>query len=157
MVCACILSTSTVVLHQDQVVTVPDCTYSVHVLEARTCQLCYSLLLCNHCCKYTMMELELSRYVPYSRKLSREKTFVNSVAIRENFLREIWGCGVLWGSKTEQSVRVLSAKIILFTNLWMFSPSKVSRYTVVWSKRCTIRINLPTTMKVRDPSSYSTQ
>ena len=43
------------------------------------------------------------------------------MAIRESFLRKIWGHGVLWHGTSEQSVKVFSAKIAFFTN----SPSKV--------------------------------
>ena len=46
-------------------------------------------------------------------------------AICKSFLCKIWGHGILWLSKSEQS-----AKIVFFTNSWKFSPSKVSRYTV---------------------------
>ena len=55
---------------------------------------------------------------------------MNFVAIRESFLCKIWGHGTLWHSKSEQSTKIFSAKIVLFTNLRKFSPSKVSRYTV---------------------------
>jgi len=46
------------------------------------------------------------------------------------FLAKFWGVGVLWHGKSEQSAKVFSAKIIFFTNLPKFSPSKVSHYTV---------------------------
>ena len=42
------------------------------------------------------------------RKLSRE--FRGFVAIRESFLREIWGCVVLWRGTSEQSAKVFSLK-----------------------------------------------
>ena len=69
--------------------------------------------------------------LPYSgklnfrrRKLSRE--FRGFVAIRESFLREILGLGVLWRGKREQSAKVFS----FFTNSRKFSPLIVSRCTV---------------------------
>ena len=34
------------------------------------------------------------------------------VAIRESFLREIWGRGVLWHGKNEQSAKIFSTKIV---------------------------------------------
>ena len=55
--------------------------------------------------------------VPYSRKLLRGKTlceFHGFVAIRESFLHEIGGHGVLWHSKTKHSVKVFSMKIVFF-------------------------------------------
>ena len=52
------------------------------------------------------------------------------MVVRENFLCEIWGCGILWGNTSEQSANVLSAKIMFLTNSRKISPSKVSRYTV---------------------------
>ena len=54
------------------------------------------------------------RQIPYSGKLSREKTckFHGFVAIHESFLHEFWEHGVLWHSKSEQSAKVFSAKIV---------------------------------------------
>ena len=52
------------------------------------------------------------------------------VAIRESFLREIWGRGVLWHGTSEQSTKVFSTKIVFFTNSWKFSASNVSCYMV---------------------------
>ena len=43
------------------------------------------------------------------------------------FSAKIWERGVLWHSKSAQSAKVFSAKIIFFTNLQKFSPPKVSR------------------------------
>ena len=63
----------------------------------------------------------------YSRKLLREKTFVNFVVL---WVYVYLGLGVLWCSKSEQSAKVFSMKFIFFTNSRKFSPSKVSRYTV---------------------------
>ena len=68
-------------------------------------------------------------------KLSRKKkkTFANFrgfVAICDSFLCEIWECGVFRHSKSEQSVKVFSTKIVFFTNSRKFSPSKVYRYMV---------------------------
>ena len=40
------------------------------------------------------------------------------------------GAWDLWRGKSEQSMKVFSAKIVFFTNLLKLSPSKVSRYTV---------------------------
>ena len=63
--------------------------------------------------------------IPYSGKLSREKTFTNFVVL--------WLCAkvIFWCSKSEQSAKVFSAKIVFFTNSRKFSPLKVSRYTVL--------------------------
>ena len=58
------------------------------------------------------------------------REFRGFVAIRESFLREIWGCVVLWRGTSEQSAKVFSTKIVFFTNSRKFSPSKVSRCTV---------------------------
>ena len=43
--------------------------------------------------------------------------FRSFVAIREGFLRKIWGCGVLWHGMSEQSAKIFSMKIAFFTNL----------------------------------------
>ena len=60
----------------------------------------------------------------YSGKLFEGENFRANF---ESFLREIWGRRVLWRGKSEQSAKVLSAKIVFIIK---FSPSKVSRYTV---------------------------
>ena len=36
------------------------------------------------------------------------------MAIRESFLHEIWGHGILWRGKSEQSAKVVSAKNCIF-------------------------------------------
>ena len=52
-----------------------------------------------------------ARNLLYSWKISREKSFVSFVAsYLQSFLHEIWGYGVLWRGKSEQSVKVLSVK-----------------------------------------------
>ena len=53
------------------------------------------------------------------------------VAICKSFLCENWGCRILWHGKSEQSVKVLSLKIIFFTNSRKFFPSKLSCYMVL--------------------------
>ena len=52
--------------------------------------------------------------LPYSGKLSREKTFTNFsfVAIRKTFLCKIWGCGILWCEKSEQSLLKVSCYMV---------------------------------------------
>ena len=40
------------------------------------------------------------------------------------------GRGILWHGKSEQSAKVFSVKIVFFTDLRKFSPSKVSHYVV---------------------------
>ena len=74
--------------------------------------------------------IPLFMHIPYSRKLSRGENFHEFrgfVAIRES---KIGGSGILGYGKSEQSANVFSAKIVLYTNLQKFSPSKVFRYTV---------------------------
>ena len=65
-----------------------------------------------------------SQIIPYSVKLSREKTheFWGFVAICK-----IWGHGI-FGSTSEQSAGVFFTKILPSTNSWNFSPAKVSHY-----------------------------
>ena len=58
--------------------------------------------------------------------------FCGFMAKRESFLSEIWGRGVFWHGKSKQSAKVFSTKMVLFTNLREYSPSKVSRYTIPW-------------------------
>ena len=62
--------------------------------------------------------------LPYSEKLSRKKTAMNFVVLWlfASFLHEIWGCDVLWCGESEQSVKVFSAKSVLFTNSRSFLP-----------------------------------
>ena len=50
--------------------------------------------------------------------------------------------GVLRHDKSEQSAKVFFAKVVFFTNLQTFSPSKVSRYTVYvqWTGLFTIHL-----------------
>ena len=77
---------------------------------------------------------------PYSRKLSREKTFANFTVLwlsAKVFSVKLGGV-VSFGTASEQSAKVFSAKIVFFTNLWKFSPLKVSRYTVASLYDCTI-------------------
>ena len=59
--------------------------------------------------------------------------FCGFVAIRESFLREIWGCGILWHGKSEQSAKVFSAKIVFSPIHESFLPRKFSviRYSVM--------------------------
>lgn len=56
--------------------------------------------------------------------------FWGIVVIRDSFLCEIWGVA-LFGSISEQSAKVFCVKILFSTNLWKFSPTNVSCYTVV--------------------------
>ena len=48
----------------------------------------------------------------------------------ESFFRKIGGRVALLHGKSEQSAKVFSMKIVFFTKSRLFSPSKVSRYTV---------------------------
>ena len=69
----------------------------------------------------------------YSGKLSREKTLVNFAVLWQNMKVFSVKFGawhpLAWQSK--QSTKVFSMKIVSFTNSRKFSPSKVSRYTVL--------------------------
>ena len=71
--------------------------------------------------------------IPYSGKLSREKTFAN-FEVREPsakvFSTKFWGMPhpLMFGFK--QSVKVFSVKFSLPTDPQKFSPSKVYCYTV---------------------------
>ena len=58
--------------------------------------------------------------LPYSRKLSREKTFVNFAVFNESFSMKFWG------GKSNQSAKVFFVKIVLFTNSRKFLPRKFS-------------------------------
>ena len=51
------------------------------------------------------------------RKLSRILRFV---AIRESFLHEILGRGIIWSGKSKQSMKGFSAKIVFFINCESF-------------------------------------
>ena len=58
------------------------------------------------------------------RKFSPQKSYFSP--IRKSFLHEIWGCGVLWRSRSEQSAKVFSTKIVFFTNSRKFFLRKFS-------------------------------
>ena len=62
------------------------------------------------------------------RKLSRISWFCG---YSWKFSPQNLGAWHLWRCKSEQSANVFSTKIIFFTNLQKFSPSKVSRYMVL--------------------------
>ena len=69
----------------------------------------------------------------YSGKLSRKKTFTNLAVLEPpakvfsmKFGHAVPTCDKFW-----QSAKVFSVKWSLLTNPWKFSPSKVSRYTVI--------------------------
>ena len=80
--------------------------------------------------------------LPYNGKLSREKTFVNFAVLwlfAKVFLHKIWWLGILWRGKSEQSVKIFSAKIVFFTNLWKFSPLKVFCYAYMLNANCSTK------------------
>ena len=55
------------------------------------------------------------------------------MAIRKSFsLQNLGAYGIHWRDKSEQSAKVLSTKIVFYTNSRKFSPLKVSRYTVTF-------------------------
>ena len=72
-----------------------------------------------------------SHLIPYSRKLSREKTFAN-FKVREPsakvFSTNFWGMLHSFMLSFKKSVNVFSMKFSLPTNLRKFSPSKIYRY-----------------------------
>ena len=70
--------------------------------------------------------------IPYSGKLSREKTFANFTVLWlfVKVFSAKFGGVALWCCKSEQFVKVFFAKIVFFTNLRKFSSSKVSCYMV---------------------------
>ena len=65
------------------------------------------------------------------------------VAIRESFLREIWGVASFGAAKAIRKSFLCKNRI--FTNLQKFSPSKVSRYTVC--SHCHVPKLLPSAKK----------
>ena len=71
-------------------------------------------------------------HVPYSGKISREKTFANFTVfmLYTKVSPRNLGRGVLWRCKSDQSTKVFSAKIVISPIHEKFFPSKVSRYTV---------------------------
>ena len=73
--------------------------------------------------------------IPYSGKLSREKTFANWWKYdfrRENF-RGLLAFAVPKDATPQISRRKLSCIATKLRNSWKFSPSKVSRYTVMFN------------------------
>ena len=65
------------------------------------------------------------RYILYSGKLSREKTFANFMVLWVSMKVFSAKFGVVWHSKNKQSTKIFSVKIVFFTNSQKFSPSKV--------------------------------
>ena len=76
--------------------------------------------------------------VPYSGKLSREKTFTNFEVLRlfVKFFSTKFGAVALFGSTSEQFVKVFSMKILFSTNSQKFFLVKVSRCTVLERFEC---------------------
>ena len=72
--------------------------------------------------------------VPYSGKLLREKTLNSRISQFCGYSRKFsprnLGAWHPWCGTSEQSAKDFSAKIVFFTNLRKFSPSKVSCCTV---------------------------
>ena len=73
-----------------------------------------------------------THFIPYSRKLSREQTFVNCWKIRFSQRKLRWiarFCRAKWchAPNFAEKTFTIAAKL---RNLWKFSPSKVIRYTV---------------------------
>ena len=78
--------------------------------------------------------IHVSANIPYSGKLSREKTFAN-FAVLWQFVKVFSMKFGAWCSLVRPKracMKVFSAKIVFFTNSRKFSPSKVSCYTVSW-------------------------
>ena len=71
--------------------------------------------------------------LPYSGKLSREKTFANFVVVWlfvKVFSAKFWGMVSFGAAKVSNPRKFFSMKIVFFTNSQKFSPLKVSYYTV---------------------------
>lgn len=62
--------------------------------------------------------------IPYSKKISWDKTFANFVV-----LHKIWGRGIFWCQQWEIR-KSLPGKNLFSINSWKLSPTKVSRYMV---------------------------
>ena len=74
-------------------------------------------------------------YILYSGKLLREKTFANFAVLWlfAKFFSAKFGDVVFFGAaQASNPQKVFSAKIVFFTNLRKFSPSKVFHYVVWW-------------------------
>ena len=69
--------------------------------------------------------------IPNSRKLSGEKTFANFEILWLFVKAYSTNCGACVPSFHGTSEQFFSAKILFSTNLWKFSPTKVSRCTAV--------------------------
>ena len=80
---------------------------------------------------------KLSREKTFSGKLSREKTFA-SVAICESFLNKFRGVPSFGAAKASNPWKFSPQISYFFTNLQKFSPSKVSHYTAATSPCTTL-------------------
>ena len=70
--------------------------------------------------------------IPYTGKLSREKTFQefrSFVAICKSFLCKIWGCGVLWGGKVSNPRKFFLRKSYFSPIRESFRPRK---FPAIW-------------------------
>ena len=92
------------------------------------------LALCM--CLHISYQIEFSSFsqgaLLYSGKLSREKSFANFTVLWlyvKAFSAKSGGIASF--GMVKESVKVFSVKIVFFTSSQKFSPSKVSRYTVL--------------------------
>ena len=95
--------------------------------------------------------------MPYSKKLSREKTFANFVVLwlfMKVVSAKFWGVASFGAAK--QAIREsLLRKFVVFTNSRKFSPSKVSRYTVCHVAKLQVSPGT-TTVPENPPLTFST-
>ena len=92
---------------------------------AATCEVYMYRHLCIYICPMATVQRET-----FEGENFRE--FRRFVAIRE-----IWGRGILWRGKSEQSTKVFSAKIVFFTNLRKFSAIRYMQYglSLLWQSQ----------------------
>ena len=87
-----------------------------------------------------MKEYRRWTYVPYSGKLSRERTFMNSTVLWlfVKVFSAKFGNKMFFGAAKLSNPQKFSLQKFIFTSLWKFSPSKVSRYTVYVELKATV-------------------
>ena len=91
-----------------------------------------------------LLQRRMCPHVPYSGKLSREKTFANFEVLGPSakvFSAKSAVIPTNWWGK--QSTKVFSANFLFSTNSRKFSPSKVSRYTVSLMSYMYSAVSLP--------------
>ena len=106
----------------------------------------YSHTACNK--KVLGTRLPRTRFTTAQQETFKGENFRGFVAIRKSFLCEIWGRGILWQHNWQHQWAIRESFLcenLIFHHLWKFSPTNVSRYTLLinWKFFCRCKHTLP--------------